>query len=298
MVATKDTAYNANPLLKRAGTKITFNANQLQEWMKCANDPVYFAMNYMKIVNLDNGVIPFAMWPFQQNMLTTFNKNRFVICKMPRQVGKTTSIIAYLLHQIIFKENIAVAILANKGSTAREILGRLKFAYERLPAWLQQGIVEWNKGNIELENGSRVMASSTSSDAIRGFAFNIIFLDEFAFIPPGQAEEFFSSVYPTITSGMTTQVLIVSTPNGLNKFYKMWKDATDGKSGYVPLEVHWSMVPGRDQKFKEDTIANTSEHQWQQEFECLSAETLIKIRDKNTLEEFELTIKELHDWLI
>lgn len=264
--------YNGNPKLKRPGTKIQFTNEQISELLKCADDPVYFAKNYIKIVNVDRGLIGFEMWPFQEKMVSTFNDNRFVICKMARQSGKSTTIIAYLIHQLIFRigeddaDRTNIAILANKGATARELMGRLQLAYENLPGWMQQGVVVWNKGNIELENGSKAIAASTSSSAVRGSSFSILFLDEFAFVPNNQAEQFFNSVYPTISSGKSSKVLIVSTPNGLNLFYRMWKDAVEERSTYVPIEVHWSEVPGRDEKWKEETIRNTSEEQFRQEF--------------------------------
>lgn len=462
--------YNANPNLKKAGIKIEWTEDQIKEYVKCSDDPLYFALNYIKIVSVDLGLIPFKMWDFQKNMLHTFHKNRFVVCKMPRQVGKcfdidtivkikdnitdeifdttignfyelvreksikntcrtnietkfdifeqnrkhklrevsllsdkterkfiesynvnrysvftdtgfeeieylhktipydkwkitldsgetlfcaddhilfdhefeeiyvkncipnktlvrtvngiglvkecknlyskenmfdlsinsankrfytngilshnSTTIIAYLLHQIVFRDNTSVAMLANKGSTARELLSRLQLAYENLPLWLQQGINTWNKGSIELENGSKVIAASTSSSAIRGGAYNILFLDEYAFVPNNQADQFFTSVYPTITSGKTSQVLIVSTPNGLNHFYRLWSDATNKRSNYVPLEVHWSEVPGRDEKWKKETIRNTSIDQFRQEFETEfigSSNTLISGAKLKTL---------------
>ena len=270
--------YLGNPLLKKSNVQVDFTQEQIQEYIKCGEDPKYFIRNYMKIVHVDKGLIPFDLWDFQEDMVDNFNDNRFVICKMPRQTGKSTTIIGFLLHYVLYNEDTRVAILANKGSTARELLGRLQLAYENLPMWLQQGIVEWNKGNIELENGSKILASATSSSAIRGGTFNIIFLDEFAFVPSGIAEEFFRSVYPTISSGNTTKVLIVSTPNGMNMFYKMWIDATEKRSDYVPVDVHWSAVPGRDSAWKEQTIRNTSEDQFRVEFETEfigSSDTLI-----------------------
>ena len=200
-------------------------------------------------------------------MIRQFVDNRFIIAKMPRQSGKSTTIISFLLHYVLFNESVNVAILANKGSTARELLSRLQLAYEHLPKWLQQGVVIWNKGNIELENGSKILASATSGSAIRGSAFNIIFLDEFAHVPHNLAQAFFTSVYPTITSGDTTKVFIVSTPLGMNMFYKMWVDAEEKRNGYFPIDVHWTAVPGRDEKWKEETIKNTSEEQFSQEFE-------------------------------
>ena len=270
--------YLGNPNLKKADVPVEFTKDQVEEYLKCMKDPVYFARQYVKIVNVDKGLIPFEMYDFQEDMVRTFSANRFSICKLPRQSGKSTTTTAYILHEILFKDQQNVAILANKGSLARELLGKITLAYEYLPKWLQQGVVVWNKGNIELENGSKVVAAATSSSAIRGGSYNLIFLDEFAFIGNNLAEEFFSSVYPTISSGATSKVIIVSTPNGMNHFYKMWTDAEEGNSKYVPIEIHWSSVPGRDEKWKEETIANTSEEQFNQEFECNflgSANTLI-----------------------
>lgn len=180
----------------------------------------------------------------------------------------TTTMVSYILHYILFNNNINVAILANKAATARDILGRLQLAYENLPKWLQQGVMVWNKGSLELENGSRVIASATSSSAVRGGSYNCIVLDEFAFIPHHIAEDFFSSVYPTISSGKSTKVVIISTPNGMNMFYKLWSDAENKINSYVPIEVHWSEIPGRDEKWKQETIANTSLEQFSREFEC------------------------------
>ena len=260
--------YLGNPSLKKAFVSQEFTKENILEFQKCMNDPQYFIEKYIKIVSLDKGLIPFDMYPFQKEMVGTFHNNRFSICKLPRQSGKTTTIISYILHYVLFNESVNVAILANKAATARDILSRLQLAYENLPKWLQQGIMSWNKGSLELENGSRIVASSTSSSAVRGGSYNLIFLDEFAFVPTNIAEEFFSSVYPTISSGKTTKVIIVSTPNGMNLFYKLWTDAETKKNTYVPIEVHWSEVPGRDEKWKKETISNTSETQFAKEFEC------------------------------
>jgi hypothetical protein len=259
--------YLGNDNLKRIGVELQYTEEQVKEILKCSEDPLYFVRNYVKIVNVDKGLVPFEMWKFQEDMVSTFHENRFSICKMPRQVGKTTTAAGYMLWSVLFQENYNIAILANKGSLAREILGRIQYAYEYLPLWLQQGIKVWNKGNIELENGSKINAYATSAAGVRGGSYNLIFLDEFAFVPKNMADEFFTSTYPVISSGKTTKVIIVSTPYGLNHFYKMWVDASEGRSLYKPLEVHWSMVPGRDEKWKEETIRNTSEEQFRQEFE-------------------------------
>jgi len=260
--------YLGNPNLKKANTQIEFTEEQILEFLKCKEDPVYFARNYIKIVSLDHGLVPFSMYPFQEKLIQNFHDNRFNICKMPRQTGKSTTCVSYLLHYAVFNDNVNIAILANKASTARDLLGRLQLAYENLPKWMQQGIISWNKGSLELENGSKISSNSTSSSAVRGGSYNVIFLDEFAFIPNHIADDFFASVYPTISSGQSTKVIIVSTPRGMNHFYRMWHDAEKGKNEYVPTDVHWSEVPGRDQEWKEQTIANTSEAQFKVEFEC------------------------------
>jgi hypothetical protein len=267
MVTSSKDSYRDNPLLKKVGVEHPYTQEQAEEYAKCASDPVYFAINYIKIVNVDEGLIPFKMWDFQKEMIKIYHENRFSITKCPRQVGKTTTSVAYLLWSTIFTDSQSVAVLANKGSLARDILAKYQLAYENLPMWLQQGVVTWNKGNVELENGSKIIAASTSSSAIRGGSFNVVFLDEFAFVPNNIAEEFFNSVYPVISSGKTSKIIIVSTPNGMNLFYKLWMDAIGKKNGYKPFEIHWSMVPGRTEAWKEETIRNTSLRQFQQEFE-------------------------------
>ena len=263
-----DNVYLGNPNLKKANTPIEFTEEQIIEFVQCQRDPVYFANNYVKIVSLDEGLVPFTPYRFQEKLINNFHENRFNICKMPRQTGKSTTVVSYLLHYAIFNDSVNIGILANKAATARELLGRLQTAYENLPKWMQQGIMVWNKGSLELENGSKILAASTSASAVRGMSFNILFLDEFAFVPNHIADSFFASVYPTITSGKNTKVIIVSTPHGMNHFYRMWNDAEKGRNEYVPTDVHWSEVPGRDEAWKEQTIANTSDQQFKIEFEC------------------------------
>tara|TARA_R110002096_G_scaffold178286_1_gene355212 strand:+ start:643 stop:2286 length:1644 start_codon:yes stop_codon:yes gene_type:complete len=263
-----DNQYLGNPNLKKANVAQNWTKKELIEYQKCMDSPQHFIENYVKIVSLDEGLIPFKMYDFQKEMIGTFHSNRFTICKLPRQSGKSTIMISYLLHYALFNPSVNIAILANKAATARDLLSRLQLAYEHLPKWLQQGVMSWNKGSLELENGSKILASSTSASAVRGGSYNIIFLDEFAYVPANVAEQFFSSVYPTISSGKSTKVMIVSTPHGMNMFYKLWVDAEEGRNTYVPIEVHWSEVPGRDEKWKEETIKNTSQSQFNTEFEC------------------------------
>jgi hypothetical protein len=263
-----DNQYLGNPNLKKANVAQNWTKEELVEYQKCMESPQYFIENYVKIVSLDEGLVPFKMYDFQKEMVGTFHNNRFTICKLPRQSGKSTVMVSYLLHYALFNPSVNIAILANKAATARDLLSRLQLAYEHLPKWLQQGVMSWNKGSLELENGSKILASSTSASAVRGGSYNIIFLDEFAYVPANVAEQFFSSVYPTISSGKTTKVMIVSTPHGMNMFYKLWVDAEEGRNSYIPIEVHWSEVPGRDEKWKEETIKNTSQSQFNTEFEC------------------------------
>jgi hypothetical protein len=306
-----ENVYLGNPNLKKANTAIEFTKDQIEEFIKCKDDPVYFARNYIRIVSLDEGLVPFEPYKFQEKLISRFHKNRFNICMMPRQTGKSTTSVSYLLHYIVFNDSVNVGILANKASTARELLSRLQLAYENLPKWMQQGIIAWNKGSMELENGSKVLAASTSASAVRGMSFNILFLDEFAFVPNHIADSFFASVYPTITSGKSTKVIMVSTPHGMNHFYRMWHDAERGQNEYVPTSVHWSEVPGRDDAWREQTIKNTSENQFKVEFECEflgSVDTLINpaklramvydrpIQSSNGLEIYEKPI-ENHDYV-
>ena len=304
--------YLGNPLLKKANTAINFTQDQVLEFLRCKDDPVYFAKKHVKIVSLDEGLTPFRPYDFQESLIRNFHENRFNICKMPRQTGKSTTVVTYLLHYAVFNDSTNIGILANKAATARELLGRLQTAYENLPKWMQQGIISWNKGSLELENGSKILAASTSASAVRGMSFNILFLDEFAFVPNHIAESFFASVYPTITSGKSTKVIMVSTPHGMNHFYRYWHDAERGKNEYIPTEVHWSEVPGRDSVWKEQTIANTSEQQFKVEFECEflgSVDTLIApsklrtlvydspIQRSAGLDVYE-AVKENHDYII
>ena len=263
-----DNVYLGNPNLKKANTPIEFTEENVIEFMRCKDDPVYFAKKYIKIVSLDEGLVPFNLYPFQEKLVRNFHENRFNICKMPRQTGKSTTVVSYLLHYAIFNDSVNIGILANKAKIAMDLLGRLQTAYENLPKWMQQGIIAWNKGSLELDNGSKILAASTSASAVRGMSFNILFLDEFAFVPNHVADDFFASVYPTISSGTQTKVIIVSTPRGMNHFYRMWHDAERGKNEYKPTDVHWSEVPGRDEEWRMQTIANTSEQQFKVEFEC------------------------------
>lgn len=260
--------YKGNVLLKKTNQNIEWTSELVQEYMKCQHDPVYFTETYMKIISINEGLTSFNMYDYQKEMVRSFKDNRYTVVTTARQAGKSTTTCAFILWYIIFNPDKTVALLANKGDTAREILGRVQLAYQHLPKWLQQGVVEWNKGSFVLENNSRVLASATSASAIRGYSINLLFIDEAAFIE--NWDEFFTSVYPTISSGSESKIILVSTPNGLNHFHATWANAIQGTNGYNPILVHWTSVPGRDEKWKEDTLAgmNFDLEKFDQEYNC------------------------------
>jgi len=260
--------YKGNVLLKKSNQSIEWTQDLIQEYIKCQEDPVYFTENYMKIINVDEGLVSFKLYDYQKEMVTSFKDNRYSIITTARQAGKSTTTCAFILWYIIFNPEKTVALLANKGDTAREILGRVQLAYQHLPKWLQQGVLEWNKGSFVLENNSRVIAAATSASAIRGYSINLLFIDEAAFIE--NWDEFFTSVYPTISSGSESKIILVSTPNGLNHFYATWVNAQEGKNGYNPILVNWQKVPGRDEEWKNNTIAgmNFDLEKFDQEYNC------------------------------
>lgn len=288
--------YNGNILLKRAGQNIEWTPELIKEYMKCEKDPIYFIETYMKIIS-DDGLVGFKLYPYQKKMIRSFAENRFNIVTTARQAGKSTTTCGFILWFIIFNSEKTVALLANKGDTAREILGKVHFGYQHLPKWLQQGVEKWNEGSMELENNSRVIASATSADAIRGYSIDLLFIDEAAHIDNWQ--EFFTSVFPTISSRKSSKVVLVSTPNGLNHFYKTWALALEGKNGYTPIKVDWREVPGRDEEWKQKMLEglNFDLEKFAQENECVTGNTIITVKDKITKIESKMTIEECLFWL-
>lgn len=266
IVATSHAFLN-NIKLKKAGVQLRFTYDQALEYAKCKNDPVYFIEKYIKIVHVDDGLIPFKLYPYQRDMVKQLYKERFNIFLACRQSGKSVTTVGGLLHYILFNVHKNVAIIANKGMTAREILSRLQLAYENLPIWIQSGIIAWNKGSIELENGCKVLASATSGSAIRGYSIAFLFVDEVAFIPENIWNEFYKSVYPTIASGRTTKIVLVSTVNKMNHFHKLVMNARRGIGSYKLKEITWRDVPRYDEEWKVETIGNTDEDTFRQEFE-------------------------------
>ena len=280
--------YLGNINVKRDGVTQDWTNEQVAEYAKCMYNPSYFASTYCKIISLDEGLVSFELYPYQEKMFESFTANRFNIVLACRQSGKSISSVAYLLWYAIFHPEKVIAVLANKGATSREMLSRITLMLENLPFFLQPGCRALNKGSIEFSNNSRIVAAATSGSSIRGMSVSLLYLDEFAFVE--NAAEFYTSTYPVISSGKTTKVIITSTANGIgNIFHKIWEGAVQGTNEYKPFRVDWWDVPGRDAKWKEQTIANTSQLQFDQEFgntffgtgdTLIDGQTLLELRAK------------------
>jgi len=260
--------YLGNNNLKAAGVVLNFTKEQVEEYLKCADNPIYFIETYCKIITLDHGIQPFKLYPCQVNKVNIIHNNRKVILMEGRQQGKTTTSAAYILWYTLFQESKTVAILANKANAAREVLYRYQLMYENLPIWLQQGVTTWNKGDIELENRSKVFTAATSASGIRGKSVNLLYVDETAIIPNSVAEQFFASVYPTISAGETTKILLSSTPLGYNHFWKFWNDAQNDRNGFVPLFIPYWEIPGRDEAWATEQRRLLGELKFNQEVLC------------------------------
>lgn len=260
--------YKGKAKLKCEGVTIRWSQDHMQEYIKCSMDPIYFILTYCKIRTLDGGIVPFKLYDRQKELLNLIHNNRKVVVRAARQVGKSEISAAYMLWYAIFNSDKLIAILANKEETAKEILKKAKRAFMELPFWLQQGIVTWNQKDIELENGSRILAAATASDAIRGYTINLLFLDEFAHVENQVAEDFFAAVYPTISSGTTSKIIVVSTPKGYNHFYRLWDAAEKKKNGFETFFFHWKEVPGRDQKWADDQRGTLGDHRYRSEVLC------------------------------
>lgn len=259
------TFYNANPNLKAAGVPVEYTKEQLSEYAKCAKDPIYFIKTYVKIISLDHGLVPFTLYDYQIRFIDALHNNRRVIGMFPRQHGKTTTVAAYLAWYLIFNNAKTVAILANKATAAREIMSRLQLMVENLPKWLQQGVVEWNKGSIAFENDSKAFTAATSSSGIRGKSVNFLYVDEAAIIQNTVADEFFTATYPTISAGKTTKIALTSTPLGLNHFWKFWAEAEAGTNGFVPIRVEYTEHPDHDEKWANEQLQLLGELKYRQE---------------------------------
>jgi len=273
-----ENSYHGNPNLKTVGHQHEFTAQQIQEIVKCQADPVYFIEQYCYIVSLDKGLVKFQLYECQKKKVNVILNNRKVVLMEGRQQGKTVTAAACILWYTLFQENKTVAILANKGSAAREVLDRYQIMYENIPLWMQQGVRTWNKGNVELENGSKVFTSATTTSGIRGKSVNWLYIDEASIIPNNVAEQFFASVYPTISAGVTTKVLLTSTPYGYNHFWKFWNEAEQGKNDFVHHFIPYTEIPGRDEAWAEEQLRILGEVKFNQEVLCQflgSSNTLI-----------------------
>lgn len=308
---TPEHGYLGNPHVKRDGVNIPYTQEQLTEYIKCMHDPAYFAKAYLKVIHLDRGLVDFDLYPYQERMFDHFNSNRFSIVLACRQSGKSISSVAYLLWYVLFKPDQTIAVLANKGDTSREMLARITLMLENIPFWLQPGTKTLNKGSIEFSNHSRIVARATSGSSIRGMSVNLLYLDEFAFVE--NDVQFYTSTYPVVSSGKTTRIIITSTANGLgNVFHKIWEGAVQGTNEFKPFRVDWWDVPGRDENWKKQTIANTSELQFMQEFgndflgtgsTLISGNTLLGLRadqpiyTQNSMKVYERPIED-HNYMI
>ena len=289
-----DTSYHGNPNLKPVGYQHDFTKKQLEEFVKCAKDPIYFIENYCQIVTLDAGLQPFKLYECQKRKVDFIMNNRKTILMEGRQQGKTVTAAACILHYTIFQDNKMVAIMANKTAAAREVLNRYQIMYENLPIWMQQGVKTWNKGDVDLENGSRVFTSATTTSGIRGKSVNWLYIDEAAIIPNNIADEFFASVYPTISAGETTKILLTSTPLGYNHFWKFWNEAEKGTNGFENMFIHYTEIPGRDDAWAEEQFKLLGEIKYNQEVLCEflgSTNTLISGKALSMMSSKEIVYK-------
>jgi hypothetical protein len=288
-------AYLGNPNVKRDGVLQVWTPQLLQIYKKCMDDPIYFAEEYVKVISLDQGLVPFKLYPYQKEMFGHFNDNRFSIILACRQSGKSISACAYLLWYALFHPEKTIAILANKGATAREMLSRITLMLENIPFFLQPGSKALNKGSLEFSNNSRILAAATSGSSIRGMSVNLLYLDEFAFVE--RASEFYTSTYPVVSAGTATKVIVTSTANGIgNQFHKIWEGSVQGINEFHNFRVDWWDVPGRNEDWKAQTISNTSQLQFDQEFgntffgtgdTLISADCLLSLRSKLYKREME-----------
>ena len=287
--------YLGNPNIKKDGITSNFTQEEVLEYAKCMKDPVYFVEKYAKIISLDKGLVPFELYPYQKRMFKQFEENRFNIVLACRQSGKSISACGYLLWFALFQSEKSIAVLANKGATAREMLARITIMLENIPFFLQPGCKALNKSNIDFSNNSRIIAAATTGSSIRGLSINLLYLDEFAFVE--RAAEFYTSTYPVVSSGGDTKIIVTSTANGIgNTFHKIWEGSIQGVNEYKNFRVDWHDVPGRDEKWKEETINNTSQVQFDQEFgntffgtgnTLINAQTLLDLRAKPPIKYLE-----------
>lgn len=302
--------FDGNPLLRSAEEAVSYTKEMQEEYLRCMNDIIYFAEKYCYIITLDEGKVLIKLWDFQKKVLKAmvdppefyneeediYEKKQHVIILASRQISKTTLSSIFILHYAIFNQDKTIAVLANKEKTALEIIQKIKMIYENLPFWLQPGLKSagWSKSRIEFGNGSRIIGASTASTGIRGFSINCLFLDEYSFVPASISDEFMASVYPTISSGKSSKIIMVSTPNGLNHFYNIWSDAIKGKNQYYPIKINWYDRPDRDETFKQKVIRDIGITRWLAEYQCCKGNSKIVVRNKETNEIKKVSLEDLY----
>lgn len=284
-----------NPNVKSVGVEIQYTPEQIKEYVKCARNPVYFIESYCKVVSLDRGIVPFKMFDYQKRIVDTVHNHRFTIGKLFRQSGKSTIMAAYILWYVSFNANKTACILGNKQAIAAEILSRVQYMHELLPNWLKQGVSVWNRLSVNFENGSKVFCASSSASSVRGHSINLLMLDEFAFLPNDKADEFMASVFPTLSSSKDSKIIIISTPNGMNHFAKIWLEAEEGKNNFVTVEGKWQEA--RDQEWADNMFKLLGKTRFNAEILCVSPETKVTVFDKIEQREKEISIGELYSEL-
>jgi len=286
-------------LVKAAHAKTSYTPHQKREIFRCMNDPLYFMENYLRIQHPVRGQIPFEAYDYQKQLVNAYWKNISVIALLPRQSGKTTTAAGYLLWYAMFNDDVTVLIAANKFRAANEIMDRIKFAYEELPDWLRAGVQTYNVQDIKFDNGSRIKATTTTPDSGRGMSISLLYLDEFAFVKPRIAEEFWTAMSPTLATG--GKCIITSTPNSdEDKFAEIWFGANKtiddygdelpdglGINGFKAFTAHYSEVPGRDEKWANQERAKIGADKFDREYGCefltadstlINAVTLLKLQ--------------------
>lgn len=269
-----------NSLVKRGHSKSSYDSFKLQELKKCIQDPIYFMKNYMKIQHPTRGAMDFDMYEYQEELVACWRDNRFSISLLPRQSGKTTCAAGFLLWYAMFNADSTILVAAHQFSGASEIMQRIRYAYEECPDFLRAGVIEYNKGSIAFDNGSRIIAQATTEKTGRGLSLTLIYLDEFAFVEHRMAQEFWTSLSPTLSTGGAC--IITSTPNSdTDQFAQIWREANktidefgeerpDGRgvNDFKAYTIKWSDVPGRDASFEAKMKAQLGEERWLREFCC------------------------------
>jgi Terminase large subunit, T4likevirus-type, N-terminal/Terminase RNaseH-like domain len=296
-----------NQFVRSKGLAVSLTNHQVQEYVKCCDPDTgyeYFMRNYFYIQHPTRGQLLYDPYDFQLKLIDNYHNHRFSVSMMPRQTGKTTSAAGYLLWYAMFHPDKTILIAAHQYSGAQEIMDRIRYAYEMCPLWLKAGVETYNKGNIDFENKSRIVARATTEKTGRGMSLSLLYLDEFAFVRPSIAKEFWTAISPTLSTG--GKCIITSTPNSdEDQFANIWKQAnkkvdafgntTDvGVNGFSPFRAEWWEHPDRDEKWKEEEIGKIGEERFRREHGLefiIDEETLIDSIVLSNLESVEPVYK-------